>query len=364
MPILAGSQALGVLAVQSFSEQRAYDLSHQEVLATIAAQAAVAIQNARLYARTDEALARRVQELGSILRTTREGILLLDPEGRVLAANRALADFLGLAQLELLDLALDPADSGAEAPLADLIGYAPADLLADQQALARGEIDVKRQEIELPGPPERYVERTLTPVRDRGGEIAGWLFVFRDQTEEREAARLREELTHMLIHDLRSPLSVLVSGLELMKLELAAGDVEVLGQVVDLAGQSSDRVMRLVDNLLDVNQLESGQMQIMPEAVAVRPLLEKVAARLTPLAVQARHRPSGRGPAGPAVAARRSRVGGPGAAQPGRQCPQVHARRRPGAAVGPARRGAARRPADRRDRHRSWHPGPRPAPAL
>ncbi len=94
VPILAGEERLGAIAVQSYTTPRAYDVSHQEVLATLAAQAAVAIQNARLYARTDETLARRIQELDSILRTTREGILLLAAACSVLAVNRALADLL------------------------------------------------------------------------------------------------------------------------------------------------------------------------------------------------------------------------------------------------------------------------------
>jgi NtrC-family two-component system sensor histidine kinase KinB len=287
VPLLAGDEALGVLAVQAYTTSLAYDLSHQEVLTTIAAQAAVAIQNARLYARTDEALARRVQELDSILRTSREGILLLDPEGRVLAANRALAEFLGLAQLELLAAPLDAAPAGDEPGLLDLIGYTPEALAADREALAGGEIDVQRQEIVLRGPPERPAERTLTPVRDREGTIRGWLFVFRDLSEERELARLRDELTHMLIHDLRSPLSVLISGLDLMRLELADGRVEGFSQILDLAEQSSDQVLRLINTLLDISRLESGQMVIAPEAVAARSLLEKVAAQLSPLAITA-----------------------------------------------------------------------------
>ena len=67
----------------------------------------MAIQNARLYARTDETLARRVQELDSILSTTREGILLIDLDWHILSANRALADFLDVAQLELNAGSLD-----------------------------------------------------------------------------------------------------------------------------------------------------------------------------------------------------------------------------------------------------------------
>ncbi len=287
VPILAGDEALGVIAVQSFSPQQAYDASHQDVLLTIAAQAAVAIQNARLYARTDKALARRVRELDSILRTAREGILLFDLDHRILAANRALADFLGVAQGELSGRSLDDTLPGGEAPILALLRYTPDALQADCQGLAQGEVDYRKEEIVLSGPPEKHFERTLTPVHNREKEISGWLLALHDSTEEWELAQLREELTSMLIHDLRSPLTVLISGLELIKMEVAAGDLEGAGEVLALATQSSDHVLRLVNDLLDISRLESGQMSVAPRPVKIAPLLEEVAERLTPLAEDA-----------------------------------------------------------------------------
>jgi signal transduction histidine kinase len=287
VPILAGDEALGVITVQSYSPQQTYDASHQEVLTTIAAQAAVAIQNARLYAHTDEALTRRVQELGSILRTTREGVLLLGPDRRLVSANRAAADFLGTAQLELSGLTLDGHRSEGEPPLAKLLDYEPGDLDADFQALMEGQESFCKQVIVLPGTPERHVERTLTPVRNHDGDITGWLLVLRDLTEERELARLREELTDMLIHDLRSPLTVIKSSLEVMEMDLADSKYGSLPEFLTLAQRSGEHVLHLVNNLLDVSRLESGQMSIHPVAVEVGPLLHRVAARLAPMANQA-----------------------------------------------------------------------------
>jgi GAF domain-containing protein len=182
VPILAGEDSLGVIAVQSYDTPGVYDANHEQVLATIAAQAAVAIQNAHLYARTDEALARRVQELDSILRTTHEGILLLDRDWRVLAANRELAGFLGLAQLELADRVLDTAQGQ---PLLERLGFAEEDLFAACEGLTQVD-GVNKETIVFSGPPERYLERTLTPVRDRGGVISGWLLIYRDVIEEVE----------------------------------------------------------------------------------------------------------------------------------------------------------------------------------
>ncbi len=278
VPILAGGEALGVIAVQSYTTPGAYDTSHQEVLATIAAQAGVAIQNARLYARTDEALARRVQELDSILRTTREGMLLLDPEWRVLAANRALADFLGVPQSELSD-----ARSDGDRPLVNLVGYTRAALRADCQTLTSGE-QARKQEIVILGPAERHVERTLAPVRDRDGEIAGWLLVFRDITEEVELARLKDDMTHMLVHDLRSPLTVLEGSLHFMGMAFAEQDADDFHKMLEMAQRSNTRMLGMVNELLDISKLEGGELSLNLEAVNVRSLLESIAMRFGTLA--------------------------------------------------------------------------------
>jgi signal transduction histidine kinase len=288
VPILAGEEPLGVIAVQSYTTPEVYDALHQEVLVTIAAQAAVAIQNARLYARTDEALAHRVQELDSILRTTREGILLLGlgRDLRVLAVNRALAEFMGVAQLELTGQSLDASRSDDGQPLLALLGYTEEEFQVECKALAEGEIASKQTVIVL-GPSERYFERTLTPVRDQEGGITGWLLVFRDIAEEIELARLRDDMTHMLVHDLRSPLTVLDGSLHFMEKAFTDQEAESFNNLLEMAHRSSERMLGMVNELLDISKLESGQLVLHPELRDVKLLLDEVVTRFAPMAASA-----------------------------------------------------------------------------
>jgi two-component system, NtrC family, sensor histidine kinase KinB len=287
VPILAEREPIGVIAIQSYDRAGAYDVSHEEVLVTIASQAGVAIQNARLYERTDEALARRVQELASILRTTSEGIMLFDRNWQVLAANRALANFLGIAQVELVGQKLDASGPENDRPPITLIGYTPESLQDDCQETAR-EDTLHRQTIVVPGPPERHVERTLTPVRDRAGAVTGWLLVLRDISEEVKLAQLREDTMHMLVHDLRSPLTVLKGSLEMIELAVADGKLEEVHFLEQMAQRGSDRMLRMVNELLDISKLESGEFPLQQEAVEAESLLRDVAARLRPSAADAR----------------------------------------------------------------------------
>jgi len=286
VPLLAGAEPLGVIAVQSYSSTEIYDQSHREVLMTIATQATVAIQNARLYARTDEALARRVQELASILQTTSEGLLLLDPEWRILAANRALADLLEVTQGDLAGRPLLSPPAEGERSVLALIEYTPEALQAQCEGLTQAERP-RTQAVVTLGRLGRPVERTLTPVRDRTGRINGWLLVFRDLTEERELERMREELTHLLVHDLRSPLTVIKGGLDSIRLLLDQADREQIEQLLTLSQRSTRQMLRMVNELLDISRLESRQMPLEREAVEIRPLLEEVVAQFTSLAASA-----------------------------------------------------------------------------
>ena len=285
VPILAGDEALGVIAVQSYRSASVYGAAHRRVLATIAAQAAVAIQNARLYARTDEALARRVQELDSILRTAREGIVLLDTEFRAVAVNPALADLLGVAQLEVEGQPVDAPVGETSQPFIRLLSYGREDLVADCEALKPGSGTEERirQAVVTLEPSGRHVERTLTPVR-KDETISGWLLVLRDVTEEIELERLKDDLTHMLVHDLRSPLTILSNGLTLMEEAFADRDPGLFNTVAEMAQQSGDRMLNLVNGLLDVSALESGELTPACEAVDPEALLEDAAAALLPLA--------------------------------------------------------------------------------
>ncbi len=280
VPIAAGDEVLGMMAVQSYDAPASYDRSHLGLLQTIGAQTAIAIQNARLYARTDEALARRLQELDSVLRTTHDGVLLLDTDLQVVAVNRALADFVGVAQLDLIRHPIDVLQSDGES-LVTRIGYDVDRLVADCELLLGGGVD-QIEAVVAVGTSGLKLSRTLTPVREAEGRIGGWLLNFRDLTEELELDRLREDLTGMLVHDLRSPMSLVLASLSL--LQETSDEGEQAQRLVGIAQRGAERVLGLIDELLDIGQLELGQLPLTIEPIEVEGLLSEVTARYLPVA--------------------------------------------------------------------------------
>jgi two-component system, NtrC family, sensor histidine kinase KinB len=125
-------------------------------------------------------------------------------------------------------------------------------------------------------------------VRDTAGAITGWLLVFRDMTEELELARLREDLTHMLMHDLRSPLALVQSSLEMLPEAHHRLNTEHVEKLADIATRSCQRVLSLIDELLDIGRMERGQINLRLEPVKIDELLDEMAARYAPVAANNR----------------------------------------------------------------------------
>ncbi len=99
-----------------------------------------------------------------------------------------------------------------------------------------------------------------------------WLM--RDIRERKDLDNLREELTSMIYHDLRSPLANIISSLDVLSTLYPATENEAIQSVTTIARRSTDRIQRLVSSLLDINRLESGQAIVSQESVTPSVLAE------------------------------------------------------------------------------------------
>jgi signal transduction histidine kinase len=284
VPIMLADDPIGAIVVQSYEQSSLYDDWHQDVLMTIATQAGMAISNAWLYAQTGSELARHVQELNSILSTIHEGILLASPDGNVITTNRVFTEFVGLADDELTGQSLFDVDE--KISLLAQIGYDQPGWQKDCMTLSQDEKWLAAR-IVMAGPVERQVERTLVPVRDNVNVITGWLLIFRDITEEIELAKGREETIHMLVHDLRSPLSVTLGSLQTIDAWLEMGRTDDVRRLLDLAHNGGQRMLQLLNNLLDTYKFEHGNVPLNIEPMPVLPWLTDVKAQFTPAAANA-----------------------------------------------------------------------------
>ena len=105
----------------------------------------------------------------------------------------------------------------------------------------------------MPIPVEIYVHK----ISFGGEELLQW--IIRDITERKQLNSLRDDLSAMIYHDLRSPLANIVSSLDMLRALIPESENQVLQQVLSIAIRSSDRLQRLINSLLDINRLEAGQ---------------------------------------------------------------------------------------------------------
>jgi signal transduction histidine kinase len=123
---------------------------------------------------------------------------------------------------------------------------------------------------------------------DDDGRLAGRLFIARNISERKQVEKMRDDLTHSMIHDLRNPLAIVALSLDLLKTQLIPKlDKEQL-LTFENAEQSTQHIVDLVKSILDINRLESGQMPLKREKV----LLQKIAsdALKTPILIARKKR--------------------------------------------------------------------------
>jgi two-component system phosphate regulon sensor histidine kinase PhoR len=202
--------------------------------------------------------------LGLILQSMREGVLVLDEEGRMLLVNPALR-----ATLEL------PADTEGRAAL-ELIRNAELPGILSRGQAASGPIS---GEIETTGPRPRRLLVHAAPLPMVNGKRKGLLAVFVDVTETRRLETLRKDFVANVSHELRTPITAVRSAVDTLRLTLA-GDPAASERFVDIIDRNAQRLGALVEDLLDLSRIESKDYRPEAKPVPLRTVSDQALALL------------------------------------------------------------------------------------
>jgi PAS domain S-box-containing protein len=222
---------------------KSFDPDALLVMTGIGGLAGSTIQNAQLFERL-QAAHQRYREL---FEDSIDPMLITDWEGRILEANRQAIVLGGYTSEKLHTLTIDQlhevnwkrTGTEFETLRENRTCSYESSLHRDDDSHTPIEVHARRVEFEE-------------------NDAIQW--ILRDITERKELDHLREDLTAMIYHDLRSPLANIVSSLDvLFSMPLPEEDKETVQAILKIAENSTDRIQRLVSSLLDVNRLESGQ---------------------------------------------------------------------------------------------------------
>jgi PAS domain S-box-containing protein len=118
-------------------------------------------------------------------------------------------------------------------------------------------------------------EWTMTPLVNDEGQVTSIVLQGRDITQQRAAERVRSEFTSTLSHELRTPLTSILGSLQLLR-SGALGDVpKDQDEVVEIAERNGKRLLDLINEVLDIEKIESGRLTLEPEPLELGELLRE-----------------------------------------------------------------------------------------
>ncbi|MHB8628726.1 MAG: sensor histidine kinase [Aggregatilineales bacterium] len=218
--------------------------------------------------------------LEAILETANDAVIMLNTEQRVVTANLQFESYFGIPRYSVIGEQVEE--------LATRLGQNPAlpsELSGIFLRLASEPSQTLGGDSELATPERRTLVWYSAPVHGQTGALLGRLFVFRDTTRERDADRMKTQFVSMISHELRTPLTSIKGFTDLM-LEGEAGELlPGVREYLDIIKFSANRLLHLVNDILDVTQLEAGRLELRPTRLNVSALIEAAIAPFGPIAL-------------------------------------------------------------------------------
>jgi PAS domain S-box-containing protein len=246
VPLAAhGGGLYGVLAVYS-SAPRAWRDDEVQTLAALAAASSASVANAELYQRVAE----EKERSGAILANIADGIVAVDRDGRIVLWNAMAEHITG-------------------APASEARGRLVAEVLQRELA-AEDEDGARERHVAIRrGGDEVWLALSEAVMRDAAGAVAGRIFAFRDVSRERGVEEMRSDFVSTVSHELRTPLTSIYGFAETLKrADVDFSDAERETFLRYIASES-ERLIRIVDDLLDVARLEAGTLEVALEPTDV-----------------------------------------------------------------------------------------------
>lgn len=202
------------------------------------------------------------EQIQSILYAIVEGIVATDASGRISFMNPVAENMFGLKPGTAIGKF--PREVWREFELAEIF----------HQVFVTAE--PKEREIWLDPPAKRLIKVQLTPIRmEEEGETQGVLAVIRDLTRLRHLETVRSDFVANVSHELRTPLTSIKGFIETL-LDGGLSNEESARRFLTIISQETDRLNRLINDLLDLSKLESGRTELNQTRLYLAPLVEEV----------------------------------------------------------------------------------------
>ena len=241
-----------------------YSYSELELASSFGHHASIAMENAALFALTDERLQEQTRRLEAIVESLSDGLILESMDGRILFCNQQILRWLRLSRGQ--------ARQKSSAELLEHLLTAVDDPTQARELLAAGLSGVGPRAFDLPfsGNGRQWDLRLhLFDVTDANGELIGRGQLWQDVTKDKELDRMKSALLSTVSHELRTPLATIKGYASTLLAEDVAWDEASQREFLQTISQETDRLAALVKNLLDMSRIEAGLLNIRREPYGV-----------------------------------------------------------------------------------------------
>ncbi len=284
VPLMTRDATLGVLILTSPKISH-FTEAHMRLLATIANEVAIAINNATLYSYITE-MASRLADLleqqreetsksRAILQSVTEGVIVLDEERRIALFNPAAENVLGIPSAEVLNQSMAILASFGhdeqQRKRAGLIYHG----LGEGLEKAGEQQGIYSMSLVLPEPDQTIVvniARVIGPDDQRYGDVA----VLRDVTREIEADRTKREFISKVSHELRTPLTAIKGHVDLLLIGSLGSLNATQNECLQVARKNANRLRDLIEDILDISRIESGKIKLYFGEVSIPAIINDV----------------------------------------------------------------------------------------
>jgi len=228
-----------------------------QLLVNFANHAAMAVENAILFERSDMRLEEQTRRLESLVQSLHDGLILSDLEGKTVYANRRVGTMADLAADELAGLPVKHI-------LARILSRSQDSEKARKAAQKiYGKSGERIAEISLSDDGRTtYLRLETFDVTDARGTLGGRGLLLHDITADRELDRMRASLVSTVSHELRTPLASIKGYATTLLAEDVQWDRESQNEFLQIISDESDRLGELVNNILDLSRLDAGVLRL------------------------------------------------------------------------------------------------------
>jgi len=218
----------------------------------------------------------------SILTSVGEGVMAIDRDRKIILFNKRAGELLGFAAKDVVGKKLETVLTfkySGQSPLS--IKETPM-----IQAMTSGKPVTVPTSAELnmvtKSGRELAINSTAAPLIDLNGQVIGGVSVFQDVTKEREVDRMKSEFVSVASHQLRTPLSASKWFLELLLTDDKSNLTDEQAEFIRNVAESNERMISLVNDLLNVSRLESGSIGVTPEPTDLGELINDILTEIKP----------------------------------------------------------------------------------